>query len=415
MAKPGQRRQGKVPLAQRTSPLSARSILCFPVHAVQTQLSALAEGAARRQVHLRTWHSLFKRMEIGPPLLVLMYLTYNAFCQAVVSVFSCSEPLDGKRYLTVDMNVQCYTAPHVVSLVMSGLLLVCVCLGLPGLFAWILYRNRRNLYDPRIYSLLGALFDGFDAEHGTYAWQAVIMLRNFALVAVMRSVSESQLQLMGSMLVTVLALGLHLACQPYTVLFYNQLETLSLGSVVFAQTMSVSLLPVQSVAASAAAGSATAVSPAAGSAIAYLVLAVQASVIVAFLAALASPPAPTAVRRVSDAPAKQAAVPSNKNARQPRKSWARPAVAHAQIDNPLQGSSVVELATRSKRRSLAPAAPGAKRRSAVGIAGKNGAARRIGAEGKGGWNQRQARVQSLASQPAATGASRGVASNPEST
>ncbi len=68
------------------------------------------------------------------------------------------------------------------------------------------------------------------------------MLRNFSLVAVMRSVSEPQLQLMGSMMVSIFALGLHLAYQPYTVLFYNKLETLSLASVVFAQTMSMALV-----------------------------------------------------------------------------------------------------------------------------------------------------------------------------
>jgi hypothetical protein len=229
-------------------------------------------------------------------MLVLMYLTYNSFCQAVVSVFSCSAPLNGQRFLTVDMNVQCYTPNHVASLIVSGLLLATICLGLPAIFAFILYKNRRNLYDPRIYSLMGTLFDGFDVDHGTYAWQAIVMLRNFSLVAVMRSVSDSQLQLMGSLLVTVFALALHLAFQPYTVLFYNKLESLSLASVVFAQTMSMALVDASAQAASKI-GQADGIGLRTIDGISFTLVVVHLSVILAFMYAFLKPPPQVGARK----------------------------------------------------------------------------------------------------------------------
>ena len=212
------------------------------VRAVAYQVRRFKEGAILRQARLRSWESLFHRREIVPPLLVLLYLTYNSFARAVVAVFSCTAPVNGVRYLTADLNVQCGTPTHLAAVSASVVLVITVCLGTPALFAFILYKNRKALYDPQIYSLMGALFDGFDADHGTFAWQAVIMLRNFALVAVVRSISEPQLQLMGSILVTTTALCFHLAFLPYTVLLYNQVETVSLSSVAFAQMMSMSLV-----------------------------------------------------------------------------------------------------------------------------------------------------------------------------
>jgi hypothetical protein len=101
---------------------------------------------------------------------------------------------------------------------------------------------------------------------------------------------------MSSLLVTMLALGLHLFFQPYTVLFYNKLESLSLASVVFAQTMSMALVDANAQAASKI-GQADGIGLRTIDGIGFTLVAVHLSVILAFMYAFLKPPPQVGARK----------------------------------------------------------------------------------------------------------------------
>jgi len=209
-------------------------------HTASQYFRVFAASAAARQARLSSFSALWK--EAPPALLALWYLLYNSFARAVLTVLPCSQPVDGQEFVLADFNVACDTAAHRSAAAVSATCIVLLCLGTPAALAAALYKYRHELDSPFVFRTLGFLYDGFKRERGLYAWQATIMLRNFAVVAILTTVPTAQLQIMWSVLVVSIAAWAHLSMQPYAAALYNHVEGLSLMSTVGCVVMSLSLV-----------------------------------------------------------------------------------------------------------------------------------------------------------------------------
>ena len=139
-------------------------------------------------------------------------------------------------------------------------------------------------------SALGFFFDGFDTRRGLYAWQAVIMTRNFAVTAALSALLDPIEQLSACLLVVMVASWLHLWFKPYAVAIFNTLETVSLATIAATLAATVGMQP-SAVSGQGASAPLTPVQ----TAIFALLLIVNAVVIAVFLyfATLARDPAPS--------------------------------------------------------------------------------------------------------------------------
>lgn len=73
--------------------------------------------------------------------LLLLYLSYPAVSQAVVSMFSC-DAIEGTSYLVADYRVQCYTRKHVRYMAVGAMWLLVYPIGVPLCFLGLLYYYR---------------------------------------------------------------------------------------------------------------------------------------------------------------------------------------------------------------------------------------------------------------------------------
>ena len=232
---------GKLPPARGSTASSRGAALSKSLQNTATQyLRTFASSAAERQARLTSFAALPR--ESIPALLALWYLLYNSFARAALTVLPCTQTVDGTRYVLADLNTECDTAAHRTAVALSTTCIVVLCLGTPAALALALFKNRHALQSPRVFRALGFLYDGFKQERGLYAWQAVIMLRNFGVVAILTTVPSAQLQIMWSAMVVSVAAWAHLSMQPYASALYNHLEGLSLMSTVGCVVMSMSLV-----------------------------------------------------------------------------------------------------------------------------------------------------------------------------
>lgn len=64
-------------------------------------------------------------------LLAGWYLLHPTVTREAARVFSCSEPVDGARYLLADFSVACDTLEHTVHVLCSAATILVFCIGFP--------------------------------------------------------------------------------------------------------------------------------------------------------------------------------------------------------------------------------------------------------------------------------------------
>ena len=80
--------------------------------------------------------------------IVIALLLYSVASSAVFRAFACDPLDDGKVYLRSDYRIECSSPKHKAFQIYAAFMLVVYPLGIPTLFALLLFRNRKLLWTP---------------------------------------------------------------------------------------------------------------------------------------------------------------------------------------------------------------------------------------------------------------------------
>lgn len=78
-------------------------------------------------------------------LLLISFLVYSSVSSKVFQAFACERLDDGREYLRVDYRIECDSSKHRSFQVFAGIMIFVYPVGIPLLYALLLYKNRRVL------------------------------------------------------------------------------------------------------------------------------------------------------------------------------------------------------------------------------------------------------------------------------
>ena len=87
------------------------------------------------------WH---KHLSV---ILLLMFLVYSSVSAVIFQMFDCEKLDDGKIYLRADYSIECNTAWHRALMVYSAVMVLLYPVGIPAMYAYLLFKNRDVLAD----------------------------------------------------------------------------------------------------------------------------------------------------------------------------------------------------------------------------------------------------------------------------
>ena len=79
--------------------------------------------------------------------LMVMFLVYSSVSSVVFQMFACEGFDDGKRYLRADYTIDCDSLKHRTFQFYASLMMLVYPLGIPAIYAVLLFKNRRMLQD----------------------------------------------------------------------------------------------------------------------------------------------------------------------------------------------------------------------------------------------------------------------------
>ena len=79
--------------------------------------------------------------------LLLTFLVYSTVSSMVFQMFACDPLDDGKRYLRADYSIECDSPKHRALQIYAGLMILLYPVGIPALYASLLFSNRGLLQD----------------------------------------------------------------------------------------------------------------------------------------------------------------------------------------------------------------------------------------------------------------------------
>lgn len=79
--------------------------------------------------------------------LLVTFLIYSSTSSTVFQMFACEKLDDGKRYLLADYSIECDSFKHKVLQIYAGLMIIVYPVGIPALYACLLFSNRHVLLD----------------------------------------------------------------------------------------------------------------------------------------------------------------------------------------------------------------------------------------------------------------------------
>eukprot|EP00947_MAST-08B_sp_MAST-8B-sp1_P005739 g5739.t1 len=135
-------------------------------------------------------------------------------------------------YLMADYSLECYDSTWYAMLVPVVLTIVSFALGMPVLFARLLWKRRTELQTEETKKLLGVLYMSYKPD--LYWFESVTMVFKLALWATLVFFEHgSQFQLAMSAAICVIQLGFHAHFKPYQDRFKNFMQYVSYGLVAF--------------------------------------------------------------------------------------------------------------------------------------------------------------------------------------
>ena len=80
-------------------------------------------------------------------LLLLTFLVYSSVSSILFQMFACDKLEDGRKYLRADYRVECDSSKHIAVQIYAGFMIFLYTVGIPTLYASLLFRDRAVLKD----------------------------------------------------------------------------------------------------------------------------------------------------------------------------------------------------------------------------------------------------------------------------
>ncbi|KXZ54763.1 hypothetical protein GPECTOR_4g833 [Gonium pectorale] len=133
------------------------------------------------------------------------------------------------KFWSADLEVRCYEGLHLRLVLIAGLPgLLLFAAGVPLASAWWLHRNRHRLDDTDFVNLYGTLYQEYEEPY--HYWESVVILRKFAVAAVVvfAGAYRWRLTLLLALGVVALAFIAQAWCKPYAKWEMDRLELMGL-------------------------------------------------------------------------------------------------------------------------------------------------------------------------------------------
>ena len=167
-----------------------------------------------------------------------MLVADNPITSVMVDLLNCRpETIDGNHYLAASMDVECYSASHIVAICLIVPASLLYTLGLPLFLVLFVKRNRRQLHTKALVEKYGFMYQGYSVLRGLSWWEAVQMLKKSVCLLVATTIPDASVKssVLTGLLVTFIVLQLLKA--PYDAPLHNGLETLSLLVLIFSHIL----------------------------------------------------------------------------------------------------------------------------------------------------------------------------------
>ena len=187
--------------------------------------------------------------------------SYPSLVKSISSIFNCTAPIDGTRYLTGDLGVVCYEEWHIAFIFFAAIGAVVYALGIPLAVASVTAMRSPSHHDEegrrqcrlcvrRKHATYGTinvraryafLFNGYATNRSgvIVAWEALVMIRKLAVALAGSMISDSYLQILVALLILVVSYGATAFVEPYETLWLNILDTLGLLALIVTQIVSI--------------------------------------------------------------------------------------------------------------------------------------------------------------------------------
>jgi len=180
-------------------------------------------------------------------LVFVLFGVYPTLVKSIFSIFRCSEPIGGVRYLEDDFTVQCWVGWHPRFVGFASLFGLLYLFGIPLSLFLILQGNRHRLAEPRFMSTFGFVYNGYHTDRGLIvAWESFVMLRKLAVTAITVSSSDPYIQIFVALLLLIISYGMQERMQPFETSLLNTIEGVGLFSLIFTQIISILYLYIDS-------------------------------------------------------------------------------------------------------------------------------------------------------------------------
>ena len=202
------------------------AVVASPVALAAVCLVIPVVGKVLRKGSVATWGLYRTSVTVGA------YLLYPTVAKRVVQVLDCSVDVAGVSYLEADYREECGTPRHMLHVAVACVVMAVFCLGFPLGLAAMLRHFRRSGELHSIHTRRQWLFLYEEFRDEACWWEAVVILRKFALAAAGASLSGSGHghQAYVAVLVLVVCLAAQLVVRPHKIASQGRLETFSLMS-----------------------------------------------------------------------------------------------------------------------------------------------------------------------------------------
>ena len=90
------------------------------------------------EADLDEWRSDFHPSErIAGVVVFVLFTLYPSLVASIASIYNCTQPIEGKAYLVVDLTVTCYEERHIVFIVLASVGAVIFAAGIPAAVAFV--------------------------------------------------------------------------------------------------------------------------------------------------------------------------------------------------------------------------------------------------------------------------------------
>jgi hypothetical protein len=179
---------------------------------------------------------------------VSVFFNYMRVSTALVEVFMPSDPFDGRRYLSADLDAPAYSEEHIATMFCAGLVLVVFTVGAPlsALIVMTHFFRTNRLVEPEIFTMFGFLYAGYKPHF--FWWEVIVLARKVAATVIALAPIAVELKALSAAALLLVIVVLQLIVRPYNDERHNTLDCFATSSIVLKQICAVAFHHVRATA-----------------------------------------------------------------------------------------------------------------------------------------------------------------------